>query len=124
MKTGLFLGFRPLAFRLRAFHLRVKISSAVSADLLLEKFSTPAGIDRPMAKSSEAKLPISQKERPLEEIEHAMHARAMREAHSSKGISEGRPSLFTQKRCKLSPNGLNGTASMTTVVEICTMRCI
>ena len=30
---------RLLAFRLRAFHLRVKISSAVSADLLLEKFS-------------------------------------------------------------------------------------
>ena len=27
-------------------HLRVKISSAVSADLLLEKFSTPVGIDR------------------------------------------------------------------------------
>ena len=79
VKTGLFLGFRPLAFQM----------------LLSEKFSTPAGIDRPMAKSSEAKLPISQKERPPGEIEHAMHARAMREAHSSKGISEdlktGRP---------------------------------
>ncbi|PIZ96082.1 hypothetical protein COX84_04035, partial [Candidatus Micrarchaeota archaeon CG_4_10_14_0_2_um_filter_49_7] len=30
---------------LRAFHLRVKISSAVSADLLLEKFSMTAVID-------------------------------------------------------------------------------